>query len=82
MPYHYSPRIVSQQGADQTADGVLRPSERIQESDSSSAQTLLALEPHPPICQPRAKSFADFSNEEPIDRGVDIPQPFFRRFAT
>jgi hypothetical protein len=31
--------------------------------------------------RPRAKSFADFSTR-PVGQWVDIPRPFFRRFAT
>ena len=76
------PNACGAAGADQTAEGVSCPAERIQESDGSSAQALLALQPLPRISLPRAKSFADFGNEVPIDQGVDISRPFFRRFAT
>lgn len=82
MPDHHSPTLVAQQVRTKLLRESLAPLSESRESDGPSAQSLLALQPLPRICLPRAKSFADFGNEVPIDQGVDISRPFFRRFAT
>jgi hypothetical protein len=67
MPYHRSPRIVAQQVYAELLRESLAPPDESR-NPTVHQPKLLALEPRPRICSPRAKSFADVSNEGTIDQ--------------